>query len=560
MGQQQGRSLPPPPVPAQKVAPLPAPPPTAEPPADVQPRLPALPTGDAKACSGYQHTHIYNFSHKGMSALPDAPLLDTEAISISLNYGCVTVVPSLAQHTALKALSLVFNRVSAVGALPLSLETLDLSNNRPLGAFPVSVCTLAHLRELCLSHSSVESIPDEIRNCLHLEELRLDHNLLSVVPAAIGALGALRWLYLHNNRISALPGTIVQLRALETFETHSNRGQLARRLGATPEHTMRRLGELDLLTGVGFVADLRALINNPALADVRLVVGDTPIDAHRFMLRRCPALAALLDAAPAPRAHHDTPDGSARAPPAAAPLAEIVVAEDEEDFGALLEYLYTRRVPYPVVASDARAAAVAALAERMGLAELAAWLRGRRARDDATDARLFSADLRALLAPPAPDADFELLLADGAAVRCHRAVLAAGSDYWLCLFQSNLAESRARSMPAPADVPPALVRTVLDWLYSNAPELITSDNVVELLVAADRLRIETLRGAAQAFLLSGLELDLAPYLWALARTHRAKQLELAAFDLMRGVSLARLRQCSTWSELTADEVGLLAAR
>lgn len=505
-------------------------------------------------------------------------LYDFDATSIRYGYGDVTIVPDLNRHTRLTELAFNYNRLHTVGLLPASLTHLDLSNNTHLQRFPLAICTLVHLKELHLTRISLRSVPDEIRNCALLEELRLDENLLTSLPAAIGLLGALRWLYLNNNQLSSLPGSIVNLHALESFEVHSNRGWLGRRLGKTPAEVMKRLREMDLLTGVEYLADLKAMINNTAFSDVQLVLQDgLTIDAHRFMLKRSPAFMLTR----APLAAPETPDGSMPSLPYTytSPSSRLTIElnEDYDMVLMLVEYLYTHRLSHRVFASPETIKEFAALADRYSLGDVAAWLRAgehvvgmhllfalklspsplslTHISDESNPT--FVSDLRYLLEPRDSDADVEIRLADGTAMYCHRALLAARSDYYLCLFQSGLAESRSSSIAAPVDTSPAVMRLVLAWIYSSDHKLLTGDNSVELLVASDRFRVETLRSAAQAFLLSGLELDNAPYLWALARTHRAKHLELSAVEVMRVAGWAQLQVCSTWNMLIPEELPLL---
>ena len=52
-----------------------------------------------------------------------------------------------------------------------------------------------------------------------------------------------------------------------------------------------------------------------------------------------------------------------------------------------------------------------------------------------------------------------------------RAMLAARSDYWMCLFSSGLAESRQRVIAAPADMAPSVLRQVLDLMRPKASGL-----------------------------------------------------------------------------------------
>jgi len=88
---------------------------------------------------------------------------------------------------------------------------------------------------------------------------------------------------------------------------------------------------------------------------------------------------------------------------------------------------------------------------------------------------------------------------------CHRALLASASEYFRCLFTTNLAEQN-QSEIAINGVDANSMRLVLDYVYKGAVEL-NSDTVQNLLSAANLFQLRGLRDGCADYMEQKIEID-----------------------------------------------------
>jgi len=97
------------------------------------------------------------------------------------------------------------------------------------------------------------------------------------------------------------------------------------------------------------------------------------------------------------------------------------------------------------------------------------------------------------------------LSVDGQQFSCHRALLAAASEYFRCLFTTTLAEQN-QSVITISGVDANSMRQVLDYIYTGRVEL-NSDTVQNLLSSANLFQLRGLRDGCAEFMEQKIEID-----------------------------------------------------
>lgn len=194
-----------------------------------------------------------------ISELPKEIGLLTNMKILDLSFNLLSNLPvaELSKLTKLREVQINGNQLFRCGDELFSIQVaealsdvtlLDLAQNKISGKMLHSICFLRSLRELNLSHNSIESLPLEIgllgpslrilnlkNNCLvtlpqeisslvNLDELNLENNQLTQLPENVfGKLTLLRILSLANNQLSTLPTDMHDLCALTTLNLSSNK-------------------------------------------------------------------------------------------------------------------------------------------------------------------------------------------------------------------------------------------------------------------------------------------------------------------------------------------------
>ena len=141
------------------------------------------------------------------------------------------------------------------------------------------------------------------------------------------------------------------------------------------------------------------------------------------------------------------------------------------------------------------------------------------------------------------------LVAGDVRLPCHRAVLAATSDYFNAIFSSDLVEATSDTVRLETD--PKTMRHVVDYIY-NGEVVISTDNVQNLVNTSDFFLLDKLKTACGRFLMRHLQFSNVIEFHRFARFYRLAELRRkvcqqfsefvpsAEFSVLTGSELAEL--------------------
>jgi adenylate cyclase len=165
-----------------------------------------------------------------------------------------------------------------------NLAILNLSHN-PITRFTVLAAdTASALTHLDLSHSRLETIPEELfTTCVSLQLLSINNNKIRTLSENVGDLQRLGTLSIKNNALQSLPASIGKLQRLHTLEVSCNK------LSVLPD-TIWQCSELETLN-----ASFNNLVEFP---DAPILPNGTPDEVDRSLsqgtARPAPALGMSL--------------------------------------------------------------------------------------------------------------------------------------------------------------------------------------------------------------------------------------------------------------------------
>ena len=102
-----------------------------------------------------------------------------------------------------------------------TFERIDLEHLR-LEEFPVGVCCLIYLEDLCLMGNHIKRVPKEIKNLIHLDVIILQDNEIEEFPVEILECTTLSELHINSNKLNSIPSEINKLVNLEWLNLADN--------------------------------------------------------------------------------------------------------------------------------------------------------------------------------------------------------------------------------------------------------------------------------------------------------------------------------------------------
>lgn len=137
---------------------------------------------------------------------------------------------------------------------------------------------------------------------------------------------------------------------------------------------------------------------------------------------------------------------------------------------------------------------------------------------------------------------------------CHKAVLAAMSDYFDAMFRSSMRESISGHVTFP-EMEPDLFEIVINFLYTGKAD-INGENAIELLHQASVLQIKSLQRLCEEFLHPHLTMDNCLKVWKLAVLHDCDNLAGKAVKMI-ATNFMELCKTEEFMELEGKEVSAI---
>ncbi|WP_367391863.1 leucine-rich repeat domain-containing protein [Lewinella sp. LCG006] len=161
-----------------------------------------------------------DLSHNRIKKLPAGLAELSKLRSLQLSFNRITQVDEdfFALFPLLKHLDFRNNRLRQLQLISLSLESLDLSENKLKGLSPLQL-HCPELLHLDLASNKLEEFRVGAENLSHLQYLNLGFNRLQKLPALPVSLYAL---VVNNNRLTSLPANLSELKRLQRLEVSYN--------------------------------------------------------------------------------------------------------------------------------------------------------------------------------------------------------------------------------------------------------------------------------------------------------------------------------------------------
>ena len=121
---------------------------------------------------------------------------------------------------------------------------------------------------------------------------------------------------------------------------------------------------------------------------------------------------------------------------------------------------------------------------------------------------------------------------EGETIKAHRAIVTAGSPVLSAMFQHNFQENRTRTVII-EDTKPLIFKQLLQYLYTGtATEMEKEEVAIDLLVAADKYGVDSLKEECSIILGRKFKLDNVIPILIIAHLHSIPKLFQLAMDFM----------------------------
>ena len=134
---------------------------------------------------------------------------------------------------------------------------------------------------------------------------------------------------------------------------------------------------------------------------------------------------------------------------------------------------------------------------------------------------------------------------------CHRAFLAASTDYFRAMLTTNMAEKQ-QSVITISGVDAASMQLIIKYLYTGSVEL-TTGTVQNLLSAANLLQLKELKEGCASFMAKKLDTENCIGIHFFAQAHECECLEFQAWDWITE-NFECVSETSEFLELTHENV------
>ncbi|XP_054711304.1 speckle-type POZ protein-like [Uloborus diversus] len=120
-----------------------------------------------------------------------------------------------------------------------------------------------------------------------------------------------------------------------------------------------------------------------------------------------------------------------------------------------------------------------------------------------------------------------LLKAGDQTFQAHKAILASRSKVFDGMFQSGMKESQENVVEI-AEMSPAIVKQMLQYIYSGSVEELSMDTAIDLYIGADRYDLQELKEWCREFILKHISSDKVCKVAVIADLHSDEELTMAS--------------------------------
>lgn len=263
-----------------------------------------------------------------------------------------------------------------------------------------------------------------------------------------------------------------------------------------------------------FISDFCGMVDNSTLHDVCLVAEGTKIFAHKFILKlRCPYLRELIL-----NTSNDVPT-----------IREISI-----DIPNLKHNLFINALKH-IYSGDASFIHTNNVMDMLDLSKIL--------RLDTLQAAC-EAYVQKMPLPPNtifqqfgtllnnPQISDLTILADGHKIFVHKFIVGARSKHFLAMMKSGMRESRSSEIQLHDQFKYPLLMDVMKFVYTEDTSIVTGDNVVDLLDAANFLDLHHLKCICEHMLHQNIDVENVSYLIQVAHRYEAPQLKSVCFEFI----------------------------
>jgi len=198
-------------------------------------------------------------------------------------------------------------------------------------------------------------------------------------------------------------------------------------------------------------------------------------------------------------------------------------------FSSLLHYLYTDhlKVPPHLVKE------LKLLAIKYGLERLALMCTRNGVMNDqkvSIPNSVFAKDMSQAI-NNSEDYDIKFIV-QGEEVYSHRAILTARCSYFERLFESDFKEKQLKTFELDQTISFSSFLAILAYFYQGDESVMTPDNCVDLLMAADRLMMEDFKQIVESYIENSVDLDNVALLLEISDRYGAYRLKRTCFELI----------------------------
>ncbi|XP_054722837.1 speckle-type POZ protein B-like, partial [Uloborus diversus] len=141
-------------------------------------------------------------------------------------------------------------------------------------------------------------------------------------------------------------------------------------------------------------------------------------------------------------------------------------------------------------------------------------------------------------------------------IPAHKAILAGRSSVFEGMFESNMKESRENVVEI-AEMTPAIVKEMLQYIYTGTIENLSVDAAVDLYVASDRYDLQELKGWCKEFILEHISSDDVCRVAVIADLHSDEELAKASRRIFKD-NPKTIVESETWRDFKKENPSLHA--